>query len=248
MADLVCGINPVREALSGGMRRALRLLVAEGGKNRRIEPLLRLAEERGVSVGRRPRGELDRLCGGLRHQDVVLLLEPFRYCPFEDLLDRWRASGRHAFFLLLDGVTDPHNLGAIARSAEVAGCHGLILPRDRSCPVTAVAERAAAGALNHLPVCRVTNLARTMDELRRQGIWLYGLAGEDEAVNLFEVDLGGDVALVVGAEGRGLRPNIRGRCDRLLAIPMFGRVSSLNASVAAGIALFEVVRQKFRDG
>jgi len=248
MADLVCGINPVREALAGGLRRALELLVAEEGRNPRLAPLLQLAAERGLPVTHRPRHELDRRCGGLRHQDVVLLLEPFRYRPFENLVALWRASGRPAFFLLLDGITDPHNLGAIARSAEVAGCHGLILPRDRCCPVTPVAERAAAGALNHLPVCRVTNLARTMEELKRLGVWLHGLAGEDGADDLFGADLGGDIALVVGAEGRGLRPNIRRHCDRLLAIPMHGRISSLNASVAAGIALFEVVRQKFRDG
>ena len=159
------------------------------------------------------------------------------------MFELWQSSGRSAFFLLLDGITDPHNFGAILRSAEVAGCHGVIVAKDRSCSVTPVVEKTAAGALSHLPLCQVTNLARTLDELKQAGVWCYGLAGEEGAQNLYSSNLTGNLALVVGSEGKGLRENIRKHCDGLLAIPMQGQVNSLNASVAAAVALFEVVRQ-----
>jgi len=158
-------------------------------------------------------------------------------------LAAWRSSGRPAFLLLLDGITDPHNFGAILRSAEVAGCQGVIVPKDRSCPVTPVVEKTAAGALSYLPLCRVTNLSRAIEDLKQAGIWCYGLAGEEGAQNLYGTDLSGNLALVIGSEGKGLRPNIRSHCDGLLSIPMHGRIDSLNASVAAAVAMFEVVRQ-----
>ncbi|HMB16903.1 MAG TPA: 23S rRNA (guanosine(2251)-2'-O)-methyltransferase RlmB, partial [Pelovirga sp.] len=145
------------------------------------------------------------------------------------------------------GITDPYNFGALVRSAEGAGCHGVVVAKNRACPVTPVVEKAAAGALAHVPLCQVTNLARTLEELKRAGIWCYGLAGEAPAKDLFAVSLEGPLALVVGSEGKGLRDNIRKHCDVLLAIPMGGCLSSLNASVAAGIALFEVVRQRRKN-
>jgi len=243
MADLVYGINPVREALRGGRRRPLELTVATGARPPRLAELVAVAEAAGIPVRSRERRELDRLADTPHHQGAVLALEPFPYSDLDELLAAWRGSGRAAFFLLLDGITDPHNLGAILRSAESAGCHGVIVPRDRSCPVTAVVDKTSAGALEHLLLCQVTNLARTLEMLKGEGIWCYGLAGEGGAP-LFVADLAGNVALVVGSEGGGLRPNVRRHCDGLLAIPMRGRVGSLNASVAAGIALFEVVRQR----
>jgi 23S rRNA (guanosine2251-2'-O)-methyltransferase len=243
-ADLVYGINPVREALRGERRRPLELLAQRDSHPPRLEALLREAVAAGVPVQRRQRQELDRLTGHSNHQGVVLRVEPFAYAESEELLERWRSSGQNAFFLLLDGITDPHNLGAILRSADAAGCHGVFVPKDRSCPVTAVVEKTAAGALAHLPLCQVTNLARTLEELKREGVWAYGLAGEESAEELYRTDLTGNLALVVGSEGAGLRPNVRRHCDGLLAIPMGGGVPSLNASVAAAVALFEVVRQR----
>lgn len=243
MADYLYGINPVRESLEGDGRKPLELLLISGERSARLEELLVMAKRRSLKVGFRERRDLDRLVGHTHHQGVLLRLEDFRYADLEEVFADWRASGRPAFFLLLDCITDPHNLGAILRSAEVAGCHGVIVAKDRSCPVTPVVEKTAAGALSHLPLCQVTNLARTLDELKAAGIWCYGLAGEDGAQQLYATDLRGNVALVVGSEGKGLRPNIRSHCDGLLAIPMRGRVGSLNASVAAAVALFEVVRQ-----
>lgn len=243
MADYLYGVNPVREALLGVGRKPQELLTARGERSVRLAELLALAEQQRLKISHLERRDLDRLAGHSHHQGVLLRLEPFTYIAFPDLLAAWRASERPARFLLLDGITDPHNFGAILRSAEVAGCLGVIVPKDRSCPVSPVVEKTAAGALSHLPLCQVTNLSRAIDELKQAGIWCYGLAGDAAAQNLYTTDLTGDLALVVGSEGKGLRPNVRSHCDGLLAIPMRGRVASLNASVAAAVALFEVLRQ-----
>ena len=243
MADFLYGVNPIREALSGDGRQPLELLLVKGERSARLEELYQLALQQRLPVVFRDRRDLDRLAGHAHHQGGLLRLEPFHYRELSDLLQCWRDSGRNAFFLLLDGITDPHNFGAILRSAEVAGCQGVIVAKDRSCPVTPVVEKTAAGALSHLPLCQVTNLSRTLEELKQAGIWCYGLAGEAAARDLFSADLKGDLALVVGSEGKGMRDNVRRHCDGLLAIPMRGQVTSLNASVAAAVALFEVVRQ-----
>lgn len=246
MADLIYGIHAVRESLLGQQRKPLELFLLKG-QGSRLDEVAKAAGIAGVPLRLRERGDLDRLAGTSHHQGAVLRVEAFAYQDLEDLMGRWRNSGRRAFFLLLDGITDPHNLGAILRSAEAAGCHGVVVPKDRSCPVTPVVDKASAGALAHLPLVQVTNLARTLEDLKREGVWVYGLAGEVGASPLFGIDFSGDVALVIGSEGEGLRPNVRRHCDGLVALPMAGAVSSLNASVAAGVALFEVVRQRQKD-
>ncbi|MEE4252793.1 MAG: 23S rRNA (guanosine(2251)-2'-O)-methyltransferase RlmB [Desulfuromusa sp.] len=243
MADYLYGINPIHEAFQGDGRQPLELLVVGGERNDRLNDLVAQAKQRNLKVISHDRRELDRLAGHNHHQGVLLKLTPYTYSDLDVLLQCWRDSGKPAFFLLLDSVTDPHNFGAILRSAEVAGCHGVIVAKDRSCPVTSVVEKTAAGALSHLLLCQVTNLSRTIDELKNAGVWCYGLAGDDGAQELFSTNLRGSLALVVGSEGKGLRLNVRNHCDGLLAIPMLGQVNSLNASVAAGVALFEVVRQ-----
>lgn len=244
MTDYLYGINPVTEALAGDGRRPLELLLVENNRQQRFELLRQQAARQQVGVRQLSRHDLDRLIGHDRHQGVVLKLEPFRYVSLPELIERANQSANAAFFLILDGITDPHNFGALVRSAEGAGCHGVVVAKDRACPVTPVVEKAAAGALAHLPLCQVTNLARTLEEFKRAGVWCYGLAGEAEAKDLFAFPLDGPVALVVGSEGSGLRLNIRKHCDALLAIPMEGHLRSLNVSVAAGIALYEIVRQR----
>jgi 23S rRNA (guanosine2251-2'-O)-methyltransferase len=243
MSEFLYGINPVSEGMQGERRKPLELLLQSDQRSQRLTELQALAEQKGIPVRLKHRADLDRLIGHSHHQGALLRIEPYLYADMEELIGCWRNSGQPAFFLLLDGITDPHNFGAMLRSAEVAGCHGVIVAKDRACPVTSVVEKTAAGALAHLPLCQVTNLSRAIDELKQQGVWCYGLAGEEGAAQLFESDLSGNLALVVGCEGKGLRPNIRKHCDGLLSIPMQGQVGSLNASVAAGIALFEVVRQ-----
>lgn len=244
MSDLIYGINPVTEALSGSRREPQELLLQEDARSPRIDELQQLARKAGVRIRACRRQELDKLAGNNRHQGVLLKVAPFPYVELDDLLAAVRRDERPAFLLILDGITDPHNFGAILRSADAAGCHGVIVAKDRSCPVTGVVEKSAAGALSHVPLCQVTNLARTLDRLREDDIWLYGLAGEPGATSLHEVDLKSDLALVVGSEGAGIRPVVRKRCDLLLSIPMQGGVSSLNASVAAAVSMYEAVRQR----
>lgn len=244
MDNLVYGVNPVLEALKGRQRKPLELIIVRNAASPRLAALKEAAAKRHVPVTAVARPDLDRMVDGARHQGVALRVEACGTVELEDLLAISQGTQSPVVFLVLDGITDPHNLGAIARSAEAAGCQGLILPKDRSCPVTAVVEKAAAGALSHLPVCRVTNVARALDACKSAGYWVYGLAAEPGSQNLFCADLCGNVVLVVGSEGKGLRDNVRNHCDALLKIPMRGEVSSLNASVAAGIALFEVVRQQ----
>ncbi len=241
--DYLYGIHPVREGLRG-RRQPLELFVDEKGGAQRIDELLVLARERGVPVRQRRRQDLDRMAGQTHHQGAVLSMEPFPYTEIEDLLFAWQASGETGFFLLLDGITDPHNLGAVLRNADAAGCQGVILTRDRSCGITNVVDRASAGAVEHLAVCQVTNLARTMELLKKSGFWIYGLAAGEGAQQLFAADLAGNLALVVGSEGEGLRQRTRELCDGLLEIPMSGGVASLNAASASAVALFEVVRQR----
>ena len=175
MADLLYGINPVREALHSAGRKPLELIVVKNDSGPRLQELIAAAKQQNLKIRFLPRADLDGIVHHTHHQGVVLKLTPFVYVDFKNLLEKWQASGTPAFFLLLDGITDPHNFGALLRSAEVAGCHGVIVAKDRSCPVTPVVEKAAAGALSYLPLCQVTNLSRVIDDLKKAGIWCYGL-------------------------------------------------------------------------
>ncbi len=243
MADYIYGINPVKEGL-GGRRQPLELFIDEAVDRDRLQQLIDLATERGIDVRRRRKEDLTRMVGNAHHQGAVLHLEAFDYVELEDLLRQWQDSGRDALFLLVDGITDPHNLGALLRNADAAGCQGVIIPKDRNCPITNVVDKASAGAAEHLPICQVTNLARAIQQLKDVGIWVYGLAADEPAVSLYKENLRGNLALIIGSEGQGMRQRTRALCDGLLEIPMQGGVSSLNASAAGAVALFEVVRQK----
>ena len=238
--DILFGVNPVREALRGN-RRAFELFVQTSGSDQRIAKLAAMAEERGIPVRRRERADLERLAGNSHHQGVVLRVAPFTYTDLDDFLANM--AGETLFLLMLDGIQDPQNLGALIRSAACAGVQGVIIPKDRACGVTPVVEKASAGAVETLQVIQVTNLVQAMERLKQSSCWIYGLAGE-AAGSVYQTDLKGNLALVVGSEGEGLRPLVRKQCDGLLAIPQYGGVSSLNASVAGGIVMFEAARQR----
>jgi 23S rRNA (guanosine2251-2'-O)-methyltransferase len=240
--EIVYGINPVKEALRGS-RRAFELFVAAGSSDTRLEKLLQLAREKGVPVRQREKSDLVRLAGTDHHQGVALRMEPFPYAELDDLLALWRQSGGTGLFLVLDGIQDPHNLGALIRTAACAGAHGVIVPKDRAARVTPAVEKASAGAVETVPVAQVTNIARTLEELKEAGFWIYG-ADSGAATSVYEQDLTGHVALVIGSEGEGIRPLVKKNCDVLVRIPLSGGVSSLNASVSGGILLFEAVRQR----
>ena len=234
---IVYGINPVLEALRAGT--VSRLWVrAEAGA--RVARLVARAARAGVAVRPADAAELDRLAAGGPHQGVAAEVDRPPRRTLDDLL---RDAGAVPLLVVLDGIEDPRNVGAVARTAEAAGVDGLIHQTRRSAPLGATAARASAGALAHLRVAAVVNISRALEELRRAGVWTVGLA-EDAERPYHSLDLTAPTALVIGAEGSGLRRLVRQRCDWLVSIPMRGRVSSLNVSVAAGIALFEAVRQR----
>ena len=233
------GIHAVEEALAAG--RALeRIVIARGRHGERIEQIVRRARERGVPVRFEDRPQLDRLAESREHQGVVALAAARRALSLEEIL----ASGsRRGLLVLLDGIEDPHNLGAIIRTALAAGADAVLIPERRAAGLTEAVSRASAGALEHLPVARVKNLARAMEELKVAGYWLVGL--DEKAEKPFtDADFTGSIAFVLGGEGQGLHELVRKRCDFVVSIPTTGPVRSLNVSVAAGIVLFEAVRQR----
>jgi len=241
--NVITGIHAVREALESG-RAIDRISIARGRHGERVEELVRLARRRGVPVRFEDRIHVDRLAGTSQHQGVVALAAAKSVLGLEDLLRRISAlDGRKGLLVLLDGVEDPHNLGAVVRTALAAGADGAVIPERRAAPLTEVVERTSAGALAHLPVARVTNLVRAMEELKQVGYWLVGLDERAEKTYT-EADFTLPTALVLGGEGKGLHELTRKRCDFLISIPTTGPVRSLNVSVAAGIVLFEAVRQR----
>jgi 23S rRNA (guanosine2251-2'-O)-methyltransferase len=241
---LVGGLHPVRELLRAGSE-VRRLLIAGGrAQGPVVDEILALAAERGVEVVEVDRHDLDERTDGLVHQGVVAVAPAFATTSLDAVLARAAEAGEPPLLVALDGVTDPHNLGSIARTAEAVGAHGLLLPGRRAAGVTPTAEKAAAGALAHLPVVEVTNLVRTLGQLSDAGVWSLGLDG-DAPSELAEHPLAGEaVVLVVGAEGEGLARLTRERCDALVRLPMRGRVGSLNASVAAGVALYTLLARR----
>ncbi len=233
----------MREALEAG--RALeRIVIARGRHGERIEELVQFARARGVPVRFEDRDQVDRLAGTREHQGVVALAAAKPPVGLEDLLRKTARQGPpKGLLVLLDGVEDPQNLGAVVRTALAAGADGVVIPERRAAGLTESVARASAGALAHLPVARVTNLARAMEELKGAGYWLVGL--EERAEKSYtEADFTGAVAIVLGGEGKGLHELVRKRCDFLVSIPTTGPVRSLNVSVAAGVVLFEAVRQR----
>jgi 23S rRNA (guanosine2251-2'-O)-methyltransferase len=241
--EVVGGLHAVESLLTHAPERVKRLQVAADSAESRLAAIITRAEGLGIAVERVRRDRLERGHGDLRHQGVLAWTLPRPRATEADLAERVARGG--TLFLALDGVTDPHNLGACLRSADAAGASAVIVPRDRSASLTPAAAKAASGAAETMPVISVANLARTLRALRDDGIWVVGLAGDTDTM-LYDVDLTLPTVLVMGAEGEGLRRLTRDTCDHLAAIPMAGSVSSLNVSVAAGIALFEAVRQRTR--
>lgn len=243
VAEVLAGPHAVLEALRARRRRLHRILLARQDRSGITATILELAQASGLRVEVLPRAELDRLAKGAAHQGVVAEGEAFPYAPAEAMVAQALRGSEGAFLVALDGIQDPQNLGAIVRTVDAAGTHGLILPRDRAVGVTPAVVRASAGATEHIPVARVTNLAAFLGWVKTAGVWVVG-ADPAAPHTLDGVDLTVPLVLVIGGEGRGLRPLIKSRCDILVRIPVGGKVASLNASAAAAICLFEVVRQR----
>jgi 23S rRNA (guanosine2251-2'-O)-methyltransferase len=249
--DYIYGIHAVDSRLRQNPQSVQCLWLQLGREDKRITALLELARNQGVAVERPSRQDLDKLVGG-RHQGVVARIlevpgskevEGSNIWTEAQLLSRVERKGGPLLILVLDGVTDPHNLGACLRSADAAGVDAVVVPKDNAADITPVTRKVACGAAEVVPFVRVTNITRTLQALQERGVWLYGTDGESEK-SIFESDLSASLALVMGAEGKGMRRLTREQCDFLVHLPMSGSVSSLNVSVATGICLFEIVRQR----
>jgi 23S rRNA (guanosine2251-2'-O)-methyltransferase len=241
--DRFTGIHAVREALEAGSAFD-RIVIAKGRQDSRIEDIVQLARERGIVVRFEDRGQLDRLANSRDHQGVVAIAAARAASTLEAILERANHSkGQQGLIVLLDGVEDPHNLGAIIRTALAAGAHGVVIPERRAAGLTDTVARASAGALAHLPIAKVTNLVRTMEELKEAGYWLVGLDEEGEK-RYTEADYTSPTGIVMGSEGKGLHELTRKRCDYVVSLPTTGPVKSLNVSVATGVVLFEALRQR----
>jgi 23S rRNA (guanosine2251-2'-O)-methyltransferase len=241
--DRFTGIHAVREALEAG-NMFDRIVIAKGRQDSRIEEIVQLARQRSIPIRFEDRGQLDRLANSRDHQGVVAVAAARAPATVEDILAAANASkGQRGLIVLLDGVEDPHNLGAIIRTALAAGAHGMVIPERRAAGLTDTVARASAGALAHLPIAKVTNLARTMEELKEAGYWLVGLDETGEK-NYTEVDYTSPTGVVMGGEGKGLHELTRKRCDFVVSLPTTGPVKSLNVSVATGVVLFEALRQR----
>ena len=239
--ELIIGRNAVREALHAG-RPANTLLVKKGERTGALLPIIAECRDRGIPVKEVDAKKLDYMCGHQNHQGVLLLAAAGEYSTVEDLFAVAEERGEPPFFILCDGIEDPHNLGAIIRSAEAGGAHGLILPERRSASLTGIVGKTSAGALEYLKVARVKNLNSTVKDLQKRGVWVY--AADMEGTSYLTADLSGPIALVIGGEGAGVSRLTKETCDGCVSIPMQGKINSLNASVAAAVLIFKTAEHR----
>ena len=239
------GRNPVIEAFRSG-RTIDKLFVLDGCQDGPVRTILREARKQDTFVSFVSKERLDQLSETRHHQGVIAIAAAYTYASVDDILDRAREKGEDPFIFILDGIEDPHNLGAIIRTANLVGAHGVIIPKNRAAGLTATVAKTSAGALNFTPVARVTNLARTMEELKKEGIWF--VCADMGGTRMYDLDLTGPIGLVIGNEGEGVGKLVRKSCDLTASIPMKGDIDSLNASVAAGVLAYEIVRQRLLKG
>jgi 23S rRNA (guanosine2251-2'-O)-methyltransferase len=240
--EVLYGLHPVEEAIRSGSRQLDHISIARERQDDRLERLIELCRTAGIRVSLEPRDQLTRLARTDAHQGVLAVVRERKFLAIEDLLAP-REDGHHKFFLALDGVEDPHNLGALLRTADGAGIDGVILPERRSAPVTATVAKTSAGASEHVRIARVTNLVRSLEQMKKQHVWVLGL-DERGSPDYSEFDFKTDCVLVLGREGAGLHDLVKKTCDYLLRIPMAGQVSSLNVSVAGAVVMYEAMRQR----
>ena len=239
--NLVEGRNAVLETFRSG-RSVDRLYVLDGCQDGPVKTIMREARKQKTVINYVEKSRLDHLSETGKHQGVIAIAAAYEYSTVEQMLENARSRGEAPFLILLDGIEDPHNLGAIIRTANQAGAHGVIIPKRRAVGLTATVAKASAGALNYTPVARVTNLVSTMESLKKEGLWL--VCADMGGTSMYDLDLRGSIGLVIGSEGEGVSRLVRETCDFIAAIPMKGEIDSLNASVAAGILAYEIVRQR----
>jgi len=243
MTQIIYGIHPVEEALKSSHLQLKKILIGTQGPRPSLQSILDLGQQKQIPIHFAPKETLEEMAKGKVHQGVVAILKEIPYASVEDILSHWRKEGSKAFLLILDSIQDPQNFGSLIRTALGCGVHGVIVPKDRAVGVTPVVMKASAGAMAHLLIARVVNIAETMDALKKEGIWVYGASGEVTDL-IYHLDLTSDLAIVIGGEGKGIRPLVKKKCDHLFSIPMKDPLSSFNAAVAGGMILYEVMRQR----
>lgn len=236
------GRNAVMEALKSN-RTINKLMVAKGEKQGSINSIIKLAKEKRIVISEVDKNKLDQLSETSHHQGVIAFVSPIEYSEIEDILNIAKERSEEPFIIIADEIEDPYNLGALIRTAEIAGCHGMIIPKRRATAVTEVVAKVSCGATEHLAIARVNNINDAIRELKENGVWIYGADGSAEDL-YYEKDMAGSIAIVIGSEGRGISQLVRKNCDFLVKIPMSGHLTSLNASVSGGIIIFEAVKQR----
>lgn len=236
------GRNPVLEAISAG-QKIKSIVIQKGFKGKIIDDIINEAEKKKIPVQIVPKKEVDKMADSSNHQGIIAQAEEFNYVHFDDILNYAKERKEPPFVVILDRIQDPHNLGSIIRTANAAGAHGVIIPKHRAVDITPVVTKASSGAVEYTRVAKVTNIARTIDLLKEEGLWIAG-SGMEGSQTIYQADLKGPLGLVVGNEGGGMRRLVREKCDFIVKVPMVGQIESLNASVAAGVMIFEAVRQR----
>ena len=240
--EILSGKNPVLEALRSG-REMNKVWIAEGVKKAGIAELLQLAKEAGLIVQFVPKNKIDQLTDGATHQGIAASVAAYKYAELDDLFESAASRNEDPFFLILDELEDPHNLGSILRTADATGVHGVIIPRRRAVGLTAIVAKTSTGAIEHIPVVRVGNLAQTVEDLKKRGVWIAGTDAKGSA-DYRRMDAKLPLAIIIGSEGKGMSRLLKDKCDFLYNMPMVGKVTSLNASVAAAILMYEVLRNR----
>ena len=239
--DMVAGRNAVMEALKGS-RSVNKLMIANGSTEGSIKEIIAVAKEKSVNIQYWDRSKLDSIARGIRHQGVLAQVAPVQYAELEDILQVAKDRNEPPFIVLLDELEDPHNLGAILRTADAAGVHGVLIPKHRSCPLSATVAKTSAGAVEHVPVARVGNLVQTIKKLKQEGLWV--AAADMDGKDYYDTDLTGPLLLIIGSEGQGVGRLVKEQCDFVVRIPMVGKINSLNASVAGSILMYEAMKQR----
>ena len=241
MEDIIYGRNPVLEALESG-HEINRIIVLEGSKDKPIQKIIDISKERKYLIQYLDRKKMDRITDGENHQGVIAYVAPYHYHEVEDLIEIAKTKGEEPFLIICDEITDPHNLGSIIRTANAVGAHGVIIPKRRSALINQTVVKTSCGAVEYVPVAKVTNISQTIEELKTYGLWIVGT--DMGAQNYSDAKLTGSIGVVIGNEGKGIGRLVKEKCDFMISLPMLGEVSSLNAAVAGAVVMYEVVRQR----
>lgn len=241
MEDMIFGRGPVKELLKSG-HAVDKIIIKSGPYSKSLIPIIDAAKSRGIVISQADLAKLDKLANGENHQGVVALVSAYEYVSVKDILDKARQKGESPFVIICDKITDPHNLGAVIRTANCVGASGVIIPKRESAGMNSVVMKTSAGAAEYTPVAKVTNIASAIDELKKEGLWI--TAADMDGQSMYDIDFKGSIGIVIGSEGNGISRLVKEKCDFIASIPMCGEINSLNASAAAAVLMYEALRQR----